>query len=78
MAIAKDEVQVAVIVVIKKFQAPAAHQVCSGANARGNSDISKTLVFVVVIERIHFLVNVGNEQIDPPVLIVVGRIHTHA
>src|SRR5580704_2667523 len=78
MAVAEQQIEVAVVVVVEKFQSPAAHQARGGTDAGRHGGIGKSFVLVVVVDRIHLLVDVGDEEIDPAVLIVVGSVNAHA
>ena len=78
VTIGDEQINVAVIVVIEKLNSPAAHQSSDHANMRGNRDIVERLVMIVVIKRIHFLVDVGDKQVCPSILIVIRSVHTHA
>ena len=77
VAVCKQEVGRAVVVVIEKFHAPAAHQARDLANAIRNGHIVEGLIAIVVVKRIHLLVYVGDEQVHPAVLVVVGGVHPH-
>ena len=77
MAVAKQEIKVAVIVIVKELHAPSAHQLGGRPNPGRCGKVTKCLVLVVVIQRKHFLVYVGDEQVGPSILIVVSSVHTH-
>src|SRR5207244_13322254 len=77
MAVAEDEIEVAVVIVVEEFEAPAAHELSGGADAGSNGGVAEGFVLVVVIERIHFLIDIGDKEIGPAVLVVVGSVHAH-
>src|ERR1035437_9911262 len=77
MTVAEQKIEIAIVVVVEEFQSPSAHQARGRTNARRKGEVAKGLVLVVVIERVHLVIDVGLEQINPAVLIVVSRIDSH-
>ena len=77
MAVTEQQVKIAVIVVIKKFQTPAAHQPRSHPDPIGIGNVAEHFVLIVVVERVHFLIDIGREQVDPAILIVVRCVYSH-
>ena len=43
-----------------------------------DGSVAEAFVFVVVVERVHLLIDVGDEEIGPAVLVVVRGIDAHA
>src|SRR5579883_541600 len=78
IAVGEKQVEVAVVIVIEELEPPAAHQARCCADAGCVGLIIKSLVVVVLIERILFVIDVGDEEVQPSVLIEVGGIDSHA
>ena len=78
MAVAEYQVDVAVVVVIEKLQPQPLISGSNSSNAESAGDIRKGFVLLVVVQRIGLVIHVGHKQIDPAVLIIVRRIHSHA
>ncbi len=78
MAVAEQQIYVAVIVKIEKFQPPATKKLRRPANACGNRHIFEALILIIVVKGEHLLVHVCDEEIRPAILIVIGRVHAHA
>src|SRR3984885_2580161 len=78
MAVGDDQVEIAVVVVVEELQPPTAHQAGGSTNGRIQRDIVEAAAAVVAVERIHFVVDIGDKQIDPAILVVIGGVDTHA
>src|SRR5215467_139898 len=78
MPVTQKQVDFTVIVVVDKLQSPPAHQPRGQADAVRVRNIGEDLVLIVVVERIHFLIDIGLKQIDPAILIVVGCVYSHS
>src|SRR2546430_483116 len=78
MAVAQEQVQITVVVAVEEFQTPPTDQAGGQADAGGHGHVIKGFVLVVPIQGIHFLVNVGDEEVHPAVLVIICRINTHA
>ena len=78
MAVAKKQVEVAVVIVVEEFLSHTAEHHGAGGDAEPGSDVGKGFVAIVVVQRKHFVVDVGNEEIDPAILVVVAGVNSHA
>src|SRR5215467_15654118 len=78
MPVGQEKIDVAVVVVIKELQAPAAQQPRGVRNSVHVGYVRKGLVLVVVVEREHLLVYVRHEEILPSVLVKIGGIYSHS
>ena len=78
VAIGEEKIEVAVVVIVEELEAPAAHQAGGGADTGGEGLVVEGLVVIVLIERIHLVVDVGDEQVHPAVLIDVRGVEPHA
>src|SRR6185369_16229253 len=67
---------VAVVVVIKELQAPAAEQLRRWSNFAGL--IGEDQLLVVMVETEELLIDVGDEKILPAVAVEVSSINAHA
>src|ERR1041384_6367301 len=76
MTIRQDQIRVAIVVVIKETQTPAAEQTRCRSNLAGPVD--KGQVLLIVIETEQFLIDIGNEQVLPAVVVVIGCIDSHS
>ena len=77
MPICDHEIKIAVIIVIEEFQTPAAHELGGAGNTRWRSEIVEGLVVLVSVHRIKLMIEIGNEQVHPAVLIEIRGVHTH-
>src|SRR6185437_5951525 len=78
MAVGQQQVEVTVVVVVEKLQSPTAHQLRGFADTGWERCIAESLLLVIVVKGKHFVVNVGLEEVDPAILIVVSRVDTHS
>src|SRR5712692_5557665 len=78
MAVRKDEINIAVIIVVEKLQAPSAQKASGLRNGLRLRDVNESLVLVVLVQGEFFLVHVGDEEILPAVVVVVRRINAHS
>ena len=77
VAVRQEKVGGAVVVVIEEFHAPPAHVQRDLADAVRDSHIVEGLIAIVVVEGIHLLIYVSDEQVHPAVLVVVGGVRAH-
>jgi len=78
MSIGDQQVEVAVVVVVEKFYAPAAHGLRGPGDTRRRGNILESLVVFVVINPIQFVIQIRHEKIHPAILVQIRRIHPHA
>ena len=78
MAVGKKQIHVPVIVVVKELDPPAAQEPGSDPNTGLHGHIVEAFVVEIAVNRVHLLVHVGDEEIHPAVVIVIGGIHTHS
>ena len=78
MTVRQKQIQVAIVVVIKKLHSPAAQQPCGDADTGLHGHVIETLIVAIAINRIHLLVHIGDEQVHPAVPIIIGRVHAHS
>src|ERR1035438_622333 len=76
--IGEDQIEIAVVVVVEKLQPPSAHPPCGHANAEGHGDIIERQVFIVLVERENFFIDIGDEQIHPAIFVEIGGVHAHS
>src|SRR5262249_23769227 len=76
MAIRQNQIGIAVVIVIEETQTPAAEQTRCRPNLAGPVDEGQ--IFFIVIETEQFLIDIGDEQILPTVVVVIGRIDAHS
>src|SRR5580704_260932 len=77
MAIGDEEIDVSVVVIIEEFNSPSAHQTSDASDAHAFGGVVKGVVVIVAVDRIHFLIHVGDEKILPAILIKIGRVNAH-
>src|SRR5580700_11064993 len=77
IAVSEKQIQISIVVVIKKLQAPAAHRSRSFGNSRGNSQVIEGAVMIVPVNGKILAIKIGHEQVLPAVLIEVSRVHAH-
>ena len=61
MTVGNEQIDVPVVVIIEKLQAPAAHQPRQTSKAHRSGEIIESKVVTVVVDRIHFLIDVCDE-----------------
>src|SRR5690349_10950167 len=76
MAIRENQIGIAVVVVIEEAQTPTTEQACGLSNLAGA--INKGQILFIVIETEQLLIDVGDEQVLPAVVVVIGRIDAHS
>ena len=77
MTVGNEQIDVAVVVVIEKPQAPAAHRSSRVPDPVRRREIVEGAVLVVVIDGVHLLIHIGHAQVLPTVLVEVCGIDTH-
>src|ERR1035438_5356470 len=77
VAVGQEEIERAIVVIIEESQPPAAQKARGLRHLVLEGDVPKGLVPAVLVEREHFLVHVGDEQILPSVTVEIGGIHAH-
>ena len=78
MAVGEEQIDEAVVVVVEELEAPAAQQARRLRDAVKRRDIRERLVALVLVEREHLLIDVGDEEILLAVAVDVGGIDAHA
>src|SRR5882762_3232644 len=78
MPVGQNQVRVAVIIVIQEPQPPPAQQACWAGNSMASTEIRKSLVAVVSVNRKSLLIDVGHEKVLAAVLVEIRRIDPHA
>ena len=61
MPVNKQKVQIAIIVVVKEFQPPAAEHARRFTDTAGKRDVTECFVLFVVIKRKHFMIDIRFE-----------------
>src|SRR5262249_57035090 len=78
MTVAQKQVEFTVVVVVDELQAPTTHEARRRADAVRVGNVGEDFVLVVVIKRIHLLIDISLKKIDPAVLVVVSCIYSHS
>src|SRR5882762_3350319 len=78
IAVGEKQIQVPVIVIVKKFQTPATHEFCGLADAGRKRYVVKCFVMIVFVYGEHFAVEVRHEQVHPSTIVEIGGVHAHA
>ena len=78
MTVGDEQVQIAVIVNVKEFHTPAAHLNRCFPDSIGNRHVVKCVVVIVVIERVHFPIDIRDKKIGPTIVVKVRRIDAHS
>ena len=76
MPVNEKQIRITIVVIIKKFQAPAAQQLRCRSNLTGL--IGKDQLLVVVLETEKLLIDIRDEKILPAIAVVVSRVDAHA
>ena len=78
MAVRDKQIDPAVVVVIEKLRAPADVRQTHRRDLRGVRKIGERVFAVVMIKRVVFVGEVGDEDVELAVVIVVAGGHAHA
>ena len=78
MAVRENEIDQTVVVIVEIFEAPTAQQPCRLRDIIRLRHIAKGLVFIVLVDGKHLMIDIRDEQILPAVSIEVGGIHSHS
>jgi hypothetical protein len=65
VTVCEKQIKVAIVIVVKELHAPTAHESRSAADAERAGHVVESEIVIVAIDGIHFLVNIGNEQVQP-------------
>src|SRR5581483_1002630 len=76
--IRQEQMQITVVVIVEELQSPSAHQASRLAHSILHRHIVESLIVVVLIERIHSVIDIGDEKVHPAVLIEIRPINSHA
>src|SRR5258705_11233122 len=71
------QIQPTVIVIVEKLCSPTDVRKTNLGDLRLEGDVSKRIVAVVVIENVVLVVEIGYEQIQPSVMVVIAKGHSH-
>ena len=71
IAIGQEQIQIAIVVVVKKFQPPTTQQASGLANSRQAGLVIVGAIVIVLIDRVLLHINVRDKQIHPAVLIEI-------
>src|SRR5580765_7553615 len=75
--IGQEKIEKSIVVIVKELEAPAAQESCRHPNSRGSGLIVERPIMIVLVNCESLHINVGDEQIHPPILVEVGRIEAH-
>src|SRR6202158_4960025 len=78
MTVSYDKVQISIVVVVDKFEAPSTPHLRCFCYARGFRDVLEGFIVLVAIDGVEFVVHICNEQIRPAILAEIGSIHAHS
>src|SRR5262249_20144088 len=78
MAVSKKKINITIVIVVEKLEAPPAKKACRFSNAVCARNIGKSFILVVLVERKHLLVYVRNEQVLPAITVEVRGVNSHA
>ena len=78
MALGNEKIFPAVVVVIQKANTPPGVQHGGASDAGAETGVSKSGVAIVLIERIALVCKIGDDQVGPAVIVIVGKIDAHA
>src|SRR3984893_3250244 len=76
--VGEQQIEVAIVVVVKKLQTPPAHEFGGFADTGGKCQVIKRLITIIFIYGEHFAVEVCHEQAHPSIIIKICRVHSHA
>src|SRR5580704_9226983 len=77
IAIRKKQIQIPVVVVVKKLQPPTAHGSRGFGNPHGNSQVIEGPVVIIAVNGKILAVEISYEEVLPTVVIEIRRVHAH-
>jgi len=78
VALSDEEILPAVVVVVEEADAPSGMRHSGASNAGSETGIGESGVRIVLVEGIALIGKIGDDEIGPAIVIVVGEIDTHA
>src|SRR5580704_13539388 len=78
MALSDEEIFPAVVIVVEEAYPPSRVSHGHLANASRVAGIAEGAVSVVLVERVALIRQVGDDNVRPSIVIVIGKIHAHA
>src|ERR1700685_2092857 len=77
MSVRDQEIEVAVVVIVKELKPPSAHEFGCIGNPRRTGNIVESLVMAVPVERVELVSQIRHEQIHPTILVEIRGIDSH-
>src|SRR5579859_71701 len=78
VAVGDEQILIAIVVIIEELYAPAAHQPSRAADSGCARHVIEGLVVPIAINGVHLLIDVGDKQVLPAILIEVCGVDAHA
>src|SRR6202022_476937 len=78
VALGNDEIFPAVIVIIEEASAPAGVKHGDAAQTRTEAGVGETSVATVLVQGVALVSQVGDKEVGPAIIIIVGEIDAHA
>src|SRR5260221_124312 len=78
VSIRDEQILIAIVVIIEELYAPAAHEPGGTADSGCTGHVIEGFVVPIAINGVHLLIDVGDEQVLPAVLIEVRGVDAHA
>src|SRR5687767_12844831 len=78
MPVTDDQVFITVVIEIEELYTPSAIHLCGGRDAGRSRIVGECVVAEIAIDREHLAIEVGDEQVLPPIVVEVGCVYTHA
>ena len=78
VALSDEKIFPAVIVVIQKANAPSGVQHSGAGDAGAEAGVIKSGVAIVLVERVALVGKIGDDQVRPTIIVIVGKVDAHA
>src|SRR5580658_4515075 len=78
MALRYKQIFPTVIIEVHEADAPARMHYRHGSDSRGSARVGKRPVTGVFVDRVTLIRQIGDHQVGPPVIVVVGEVYAHA
>ena len=78
IAVAQKQVKIAVVVIVEKLSPQPLMSRVADAIPLVSTLIIKSLIAVILVQRVHFVVDVGDEKAHPAVFVEISRVQAHA
>ena len=77
VAVRREDIEPAVVVHVEEAGSPAHVRMAGLRDSRGRADVREAIVAVVAVKRVRLVHEFGDEDVEPPGVVVIAEIHPH-